>query len=211
MKLFTLINQDSVHLTTKQKIIPKEEFSQLLAASELVQKTEEEREIAQRQNIRDCEIALKKSREEGFKEGLESLNAHIIHYEMELRKAKQLLQEQVITLALQAAKKIVARQIELNPETIVDIVLQAMAPLKQHRRFIIKVSKGNQKILQEHKEQIKEVLEYLESLIFMEQEDILPGECLIETEKGIISTRLSTQFEALEKAFKKYIPPSGPL
>lgn len=111
----------------------------------------------------------------------------------------------ILPLALKAAKKIVAKELETKPETIVDIVLQALAPALQNHRITIWVSKADKEILETEKTRIKEKLEQVESLSIKERDDVAQGGCVIETESGIINASIDNQWRAIESAFDKYL------
>ncbi|NGX36596.1 MAG: hypothetical protein K1000chlam1_01445, partial [Candidatus Anoxychlamydiales bacterium] len=50
----------------------------------------------------------------------------------------------------------------------------------------------------------KEILELTQIFSLEERNDIEPGGCIIETEKGIINAQLDNQFRAIEAAFKAF-------
>lgn len=111
----------------------------------------------------------------------------------------------ILPLALKAAKKIVAKELETQPETIVDIVLQALAPVLQNHRITIWVNKADKEILEKEKTRIREKLEQVESLSIKERDDVAQGGCVIETESGIINASIENQWRAIESAFDKYL------
>ena len=96
-------------------------------------------------------------------------------------------------------------QLELKPETIVDIVLQALSPAMQNLRVTIYVNKIDKDILETEKPKLKSLLEQVQVLSIQERPDISPGGCIIETEGGIINATIENQWRALESAFEKYM------
>lgn len=114
------------------------------------------------------------------------------------------LQKQILPLALKAAKKIVGEQLNLHPETIVEIVIQTLAPVLQNHRITIYVNKVDKEILETQKPKIKSILEHVQVLTIQERNDISQGGCIIETESGIINASIENQWRALESAFDKY-------
>ena len=204
-KLFSYLFSGDLHLSSSEKIIPSHEFSELLEAHEVLAKALEQAEKKRKLAEEECETLRQQAKEEGFQEGLDLLNKHFIDLEKHGRKVYSETQNSILKLALQAAKKIVHKELELHPETIVDIVMQALAPIKQNHRVTIFVNKADRDILEAHKPKIKEIFEQLQFLGVQERADIEPGGCIIETESGIINASVENQWKALEKAFQRYM------
>ena len=115
------------------------------------------------------------------------------------------LQKTILPLALKAAKKIVGRELEIKPETIVDIVRQTLKPVTQHHNIKIFVAKQDKEALEKEKKELRNILEHVQTFIIEEREDITPGGCIIETEAGIINASLENQWRALESAFETFM------
>lgn len=204
MKYFSLLYQGEIHPATEEKVIPAEEFSKLMQASEIVLLAQEDAERYKKQIAEECEMLKEEAKKKGFEEGLAQFNDHLLHFDAQLRFLRSELQKQILPLALKAAKKIVGEQLQLNPETIVDIVMQTLAPVTQNQRFTLYVNKVDKELLEAAKPKIKSILEHVKSLIIQERNDIAPGGCIIETESGIINATIDNQWRALETAFEKY-------
>jgi type III secretion protein L len=205
MKFFSLIYQGEVHPEKDDKIIPSEDFSVLVQAHELLEKAKEDADKLHQKALAEAKRLKKQAQEEGFQEGLNTFNDQLLAFERSLRTIRLELQKEIIPLALKAAKKIVAAQLDLKPETIVDIVLQALSPVMEKHRFTIYVNKVDKETLEAHKPEIKKILEQVQVLSILERPDISPGGCIIETEGGIINATIENQWRALESAFAKYM------
>lgn len=204
-KLFSYLFSGDIHLSSSQKIIPAEEFSLLLEGKEVVEKAIEDAIKKQGEVEKEAEELRKKAVEEGFQEGLIQLNKHILDLEEHSRKIYRETQNSILRLALQAAKKIVNKELEIHPDTIVDIVMQALAPVKQSHKITLFVNKADRDILEENKPRIKEIFEQLQFFGIQERADISPGGCVIETESGIINASVENQWKSLEIAFSRYM------
>ena len=161
MKFFSLIYQGEVHPSGEEKIIPAEDFSTLMEASGILARAKEDAERYKKEVEKECERLKEEAKKEGFDEGLSQFNEHLIQFEQNLRLLRLDLQKQILPLALKAAKKIVGEQLQVKPETIVEIVLQTLAPIVQNRKFIIYVNKSDKEILEAEKPRIKEILEHV--------------------------------------------------
>lgn len=204
-KYFSLIYSGEIHKGSDEKVIPAEEFSDLLKAVDVLKKAKEDVKIYLDSNKEDCAKLLKKAEEAGFNQGLTEFNKQILHYQERIKQMEHDLQKMILPLALKAAKKIVGRELEAKPETIVDIVRQTLKPVTQNHHIRIFVSKQDKDALEKHKKELKTILEHVQTFVIEEREDVTPGGCIIETEAGIINASLENQWRALESAFEAFM------
>jgi type III secretion protein L len=197
-KFFSLISGEEVRIKPGEKIIPAHEFSTLKSADELLR-------AAKNQIAEALQEAREKGFKEGFEEGLSSLNQHILALDQELKVLRKEVQEKILPLSLKAARKIMGEELKMHPDRIVDIVLNSLRPVTQHRKIIIYANKTDLQHLEEEKPKLKKIFEHLDSLSIQERDDIEPGGCMIETEAGIINAQLETQWRALESAFESFM------
>ncbi len=204
-RLFSLIKDGEVHPASNNKVIPKEDFSTLMEASEILEKARQDAEAYRAATEAECIELKEAAKKEGYQEGLEQLNANIIGLDQEKKRLRHEMNKLILPLALKAAKKIVSKELETKPETIVDIVLQALSPALQSHHITIWINKSDKEILEKEKTRIREKLEQVESLSIKERDDVAQGGCIIETESGIINASIDNQWRAIESAFDKYL------
>lgn len=205
IKRFTLLQNDKILLGGSDKVIPAKEFAVLLDAKELKGRIESELKELQKKTELKCKELKAKAREVGFQEGLVQFNKHVVALEEKKRQLYHEMQRLIIPLALKAAKKIVAQELKLHPDSIVDIVKQTLKPVLQNHRIKIFVNKEDKNILESHKDSIKSILEQVETFSLEDRPDIEQGGCIIETESGIINATLDNQWKALEAAFQGFM------
>lgn len=208
MKLFSLIDKDEIHISKKKRIIPATAFEEILEAKEIIDKAHKDAAKYSEKCKKQCKDARAKSREEGYQEGLKSLNEHILALDAKIREVHHEMHKMILPIALKAAKKILGRELETKPESIVDIVLQALRPVREAHRIKILVSKEDLPTMEEHKADIKEKLDQVEVLTIEERPHLNHGDCIIETESGIINATLENQWRALEAAFETHLKKS---
>ena len=204
-KYFSLIYSGEIRQGSEEKIIPSEEFSELLNAIEVLKKAKTDVKTYLKSNKEECKSLLEEAKEAGFNEGLSQFNKQIFHYEQRIKQMEHELQKMILPLALRAAKKIVGRELQSNPETIVDIVRQTLKPVTQNHHIKIFVAKEDKEVLEKKKTELRAILEQVQTFIIEEKEDITPGGCIIETEAGIINASLENQWRALESAFEAFM------
>lgn len=204
-KFFSLISGKEVRIAPGTKVIPSHEFSTLESANEIL-KTVKAESFAYKQEVaKEAESTKEFAFQEGFQEGLVSLNTHLFALDAELKGLREDIQKKILPLALKAAKKIIGEELRLHPDRIVDIVLTSLKPVTQHRKIVIYVNKVDLDMLEANKNKIKSIFEHLENLSIQERGDIEPGGCMIETEAGIINAQLENQWRALEAAFESFM------
>lgn len=204
MKLFSLIYQGEVHPATDKKTIPASEYSLLASAMEILEKGREDAAALLENTKKECETLRQEAEEDGYQKGLEKFNEHIFFIDNELKALRHQLQQLVLPIALKAAQRIVGKELQTFPETIVDIVLQAIAPISESRKVTIYVNPEDKKYLDAEKPKLKEILQQVEILVIQEKPDIEQGGCIIQTEGGMINATIENQWRALERAFEKY-------
>ncbi len=204
MKFFSLIYQGEVHPADEEKVIPAEDFSTLMDAKQILERAHAEIADYRKEVQQECDRLKEEAKEAGYQEGLTRFDERLIQFDRQINTLRMELQKQLLPLALKAAKKIVTKELETHPETIVDIVLQTMQPAIQNHRFTIYVSRADREILEANKPKIKAILEQVQILNVQERADIAPGGCIIETESGIINATIENQWRALEAAFEKF-------
>lgn len=207
MKLFSLIGSGDIHLEEGKKVLKSEDYALLLDAQELLKKTKKDAESYLKGVKTRAAKMREQAKEEGFQEGLDRVNNQIITLDKKIKEIEHEMQKMILPLALKAAKKIFGRELDLSPEAIVDIVLQTLKPVKESHRIKIFVSRDDLKILDKEKKKIREALEYVEILAIEERAGLEKGDCIIETEGGIINATLENQWRALEAAFETFLKP----
>lgn len=204
-KFFSLIFSGEIHRAQDDKVLPEGEFSVLLDAKEVLKKAKDDVATYLKQNKEECEKVLQKAEESGFNKGLTEFNKQILLYQQKIKTMEHELQKLILPLALKAAKKIVGRELDTNPETIVDIVRQTLKSVAQNHHIKIYVNKKDKELLDSKKKDLKEILDQVETFAIEEREDVSPGGCIIETEAGIINASLENQWRALESAFEAFM------
>lgn len=204
-RLFTLLKDEEVHPAPEKKVIPAKDFSTLLKTNAILKKARSEIEEFKDNAAKEAEELKKKGYDDGYQEGLIQLNEQILGLDNEKKRLRHEMNQLILPLALKAAKKIVAGELKAHPETIVNIVLQALVPVMQSHHITIYVNKADKEIVEAAKSRLKEKLDQLESLTIKERDDVSEGGCMIETESGIINATIENQWRGIESAFDRYL------
>ncbi len=204
MKWFSLLYQGDVHPSTDEKVIAAKDYSQLISSTDVLEKAREDAAKFLEETEDQCQKLRAQAKAKGLEEGLENFNEQIFQLDKELKAIRHNLQQMVLPIAMKAAKRIVGKELEAFPETIVDIVIQAITPIAQSHKVTIFVNKEDKEHLEKEKPRLKEILQEAEILSIQEKSDVSRGGCIIQTEAGMINATIENQWRALERAFEKY-------
>lgn len=204
MYCFTLVKKGRVHADGK-KVIPKEDFSSLLEAKNLIEEARAEADDLIKDAKKKAEEIHEQAKKDGFHEGLEKFNEHLFQFDDTVKLLRHEMQKAVLPLVLKATKRIIGEAIELDPNLVVDIVMQSVRNVSQMHNIKLYVNRSDMETLEAAKDRIKSVFEHLDTFVIEERADVPKGSCMIETERGILNATLDNQFRALERAFEVHM------
>lgn len=212
MKFFSLIHEPTqeVHLAQNVKHLPQEAFSKLLDAHNLLETTKADTIEYQKKASQEGEVVKQRAAEDGFVEGLNQWAEQVFKVEDEVHKIKKELEKVMIKAALMAGKRIVGREIEQNPKTIVDIIRHSLKAVAQHQKINIYCNKEDYQALEAARPELKSLFEQLEALAVLVKDDLERGAYVIETERGIINhSNIDEVWQAMEQAFESTLSQQG--
>lgn len=205
MKYFSLIYQGDIHVKEDEKVVPQESYSQLVEAHEIVEKAKEDRERLLEETRAECDKLRQEAIKAGHKEGLEQLNEKIVSIDEKFVEWLTEANMNVPKIAIAAARKIVGNKLQ-DPETIYDIIRNALKPVSDHKVFTIYLSSEDRKMLEEDPEMREKISDNLLSQVKTLRIDTNPelglkrGDVAIESDQAFIHAELETQFDMLQRA-----------
>lgn len=141
--------------------------------------------------------------EEGFKQGSDEAAAKftemITEHSKRLEAAESSVANQVRQLSLAIAKKIIAKEIEFHPETVVEMAKKHLTSVRQRKEVYLRVSPQDLDTLREHKRELIDQLGRAKDMEIRSDEALTPGSMIIETDAGTIDARVETQIAVIER------------
>jgi type III secretion protein L len=189
--------------------LPEGNQRRTLLKRSVIEATDEARQIVEtadsyadelRQRV---EAEAEELRENAYRDGKEKALTEMTTMLIDSReirdKAMSETEQDLLTLAVKLAEKIIGREIQNDKSTIVEIVANALRNTKRQDKLTIRVSQKDYSTVQEKFAELSRSsrTSYV---------DIVPdprvtlGGCIIESEVGTIDARLETQLRVLEKA-----------
>ena len=104
----------------------------------------------------------------------------------------------VVELALEIARKLVHREIQIDDEIIVTLVRVALEKLTVNSEVTVWVSPKDQEVLQNCMGELAADGDDWKVVVKVNQ-DLKRGDCLVESQYGSADARISAQFQEVEK------------
>ncbi len=111
-------------------------------------------------------------------------------------------EKEVVSLAMGIATKIIRHEVTINKNVILNVLKQALKKTVDYDKIKIRVNPSDLQFLKTQNHQFSHLIDNMESIAFEEDEAILTGGCLIETNSGDIDARIDKQLEAVEEVFE---------
>ncbi|MBJ6763106.1 flagellar assembly protein FliH [Myxococcaceae bacterium JPH2] len=157
---------------------------------------EKERILAEAQREREETIA--RAREQGRQEGLAQASEIILRAKMQAGEILASHERDVIELALKVAQKILGRDLERDPDLLVDMCASAIDNLRNARSMVLRVHPKTAAVLRAKKPVLMELIGRAVDLAIKEDQEVAPVGCIVQTEFGTVDAQLPTQFEMLQ-------------
>lgn len=153
----------------------------------------------------DIEHAREQAKREGFAAGREAGLAEATEFAMRLQLLKEKFydhaDEEMRTLIMLIAEKVLGRLASEHRDVIVAIVRQAIDAAIGDR-MTVRVSPTDYAVLMQEDSALRAGLDKTKRLHFKEDDTIAPGGCVVDTEVGTIDAQLETQLQAIRKALE---------
>ena len=171
------------------KIISRLKTERTLEVRRLLDEVKELLALAETESARTREEAAKAGYEDGLRQATEALALAKAEYNALLERGEA----DMVSLALELARRIVGHHLEVDPELLAKMVTRSLSLAQSHRHIEVLIHPDDFHRLR-HEELEQEVNFNFELL----EDDRVPhGGCWIHTEKGTIEADLDTQIEVL--------------
>jgi len=131
-----------------------------------------------------------------LRERMEELEAQT---EQQVAEQWAALEPELLTLAVEIAKKIVRHEIDQHQEYILSTIKTALYQLRDKREIKLHLNAADYEFLKDRKEEIRSSFDGLQSVELIEDRRIEKGGVLVESVGGHLDARLESQFAEVEK------------
>lgn len=169
----------------------------------------------------DALAATRAAREQGLAEGIrageESYRAKLTRLEAlaETLRAERAefferIEPELVRLAVSIAEKIIGRELELNPDTVLDVIRGAVRRLRDREMLRVSVHPRDVARVREAREDLISAVDGVRKLEVVEDRRVDIGGCVIETPNGTLDARIRTQMDEIGRVLEETIPGAGP-
>lgn len=147
---------------------------------------------------------------EGYKDGLEKVQHDISSVKnamAEFLKAKEEVFEyiapDILEISVDIARKIVKKEIEQNPEIVLETILDVLKTLpKEESKINIKVNPQQLTLIKGSVPEMVSSMGLDVKTIIIADGTIELGSCIVQTSNGIVDATIDTQLEIIKEVFK---------
>lgn len=113
------------------------------------------------------------------------------------------IETDVVEMALMIAKKVVHRISEQDREVVVVTAKEAIKKASDREMLKIKINPADHEIMVKTRSELLQCLDGIKGIVFEEDESIMAGGCLIETNQGDVDARIESQFKVIWGEMKR--------
>jgi len=135
-------------------------------------------------------------------EGVMGDFAAMVHeFSGEIGKYNKEYDKAIVTLALAVARRVVAREIDLDESAVLARSREAIRKIIGVEKVKIHINPADEEYIREHRNELSNYADSVREIAIEADNRVERGGCIIESELGNIDARISTQFELIEEAF----------
>lgn len=198
-----LISQDIVHKAKEEAVLIRHE-----ARREAERIMSEAREKAQQ----EADELLQKAKEEGYRNGellaqqnyndlIEEAQAFKERCKSEYEDTLASLEQDMVTLVLNIAAKVIGDEIRNNRETILGIVRETVGACSNRAHVLLRVSPEDYEIVVENEEKLRSMIKDLDELEIKKDGTLANGSCIVDTGYGAVDGSADIRLELVRQAF----------
>lgn len=158
--------------------------------------------------------AAQEGRDKGYKAGMDAALQEAVAIKNQAKTVLALaeearreklagLKDEVHSLVLEIAQKVLNRELQTSTDAVLDIVHECMQMVANRSYVVLWVNPRDKEICEQHRDQLLGHLPPRAELQIMASDDVEPGGCTVETEHGKVDARLSTRWQALLTALSE--------
>ncbi len=115
------------------------------------------------------------------------------------------MEDEIISMVISVSRKVVARELELDKESILSLVKQAIDQCSNKSSISVKVSPDDYECLMEKKDKLLATLEGVGDIEIRQELSLKAGACIIETPFGNMDAGVNTKLRMIEEAFNEIL------
>jgi type III secretion protein L len=153
---------------------------------------------------------FRKAEEEGRQQGLAQMAEQIAKAKIQAGELLAQHEQDVIQLACKLAEKISGRDLEREPQALIDLCATAVENVRNAKALILRVSPKAAAVLRQHKKDLMELIGRSMDVAIKEDPEVEDIGCIIQTEFGTIDAQLMPQLQMIKQVLSETEKKDGP-
>jgi type III secretion protein L len=199
----TLADKMVASSLSSPKVLKREVYEATREARDVVAQAQEQAKRILEEAERKRDSILDEARQEGYRQGLVEWNQILVKTLRVAEDLKKSWEDTLLRLSVRMAEKIIGEHLKFYPDTIIGIIRQALEGSRFGRQLTIRVSEAEAGEVRRQVQRLKESLGFSSDIEIVPSANLSPGDCVIESELGIVDARLETQLKCLEDALTR--------
>jgi type III secretion protein L len=190
-------SQDPAAALRPRGVVAKEDFEAIQSSNEIIARAQQQAQeiinAARAQEQRITEEAKARGREEGRVE----VSAELARAKQQAAMILKSAENDIVSLSLEIARKIIGRDLERDPQVVMEICANAVEGVRNAKQLVLRVNPQDGAFLRQNKKAIMDLVARSVDIAFKDDPSVESGGCVIQTEFGTIDAQLDTQFKML--------------
>jgi len=194
-------------VASSPKVLKREVYEATREARDVVALAHDQAKQIIEEAERQRDAIREQARQQGYNQGLAEWNQILARTLAAAEDLKKNWEETMLRLSVRVAEKIIGEQLKLAPDTIVGIAQQALEGSRFGKHVTIRVSEAEVQEVRKHVQRLKTAVGFSNEFEIVASPSLSLGDCVIESELGIVDARLDIQLKCLEDALTRSVPP----
>lgn len=182
----------------RQGVVNAEVFEAHQSAQAIIDAAKKQAQELLDQAQVEKEQVLAEAREQGRQEGLAQVTEQLVRAKLLRTEILQNAENDIVQLACRIAEKILGKDLERDPELVVELCASAIENVRTAHQVVVRVNPKDAAILRAHRQRLMELIGRVKEIAIKEDPEVPGGGgCIVETDSGTIDAQLVTQLEML--------------
>ena len=190
-------------LLPEQNLIKSSEYAAFAKAEDIIALAESKAKRIEDEAKQAYEDEKVRGHQEGMAEGKEKMTEHMIRYVQKTVEQLEHYEDTVVDMVMSAMKQVLGDMDD--KDVITRVVNKALNLVKSQPKVVLRVCPAQVEMVED---QLKAILKQYPSIEFIDiQRDdrLSAGDCILETDIGVIDARLDLQLDSIKKTLHKLI------
>ncbi|HYF03640.1 MAG TPA: FliH/SctL family protein [Patescibacteria group bacterium] len=189
---------ETIELLPEENAIVHDEVIPLEQAQQEVQKAYEQG-FNDGQQVATATMQVEIQR---YQQWVESFDAMAVDMRRQFGESFKSLETSAVALAVEIAQFVIGRELQCTPDLVIQQVQKALAQMHGIESVRIRMNPADVEVARNARAAIQQHNPDVRDLLFVEDEAVRRGGCIVETSIGMIDAQIRTQLEKIRSAMQ---------